>query len=359
MSLINQMLRDLDQRRASELEREGISKHVRTLPPVRAFPWSGVILAFAGACAGALLVWAVLKWQAGGEVPGPAAAAVLPSATSGVTAESADPAPPQAAPETTPADPAPARAEPGKREGLLRLDRSLSIASVPDPSPIAGPPAGPAPPAPAAAARFDPESAASSARIEKQPRSISGSEAADAEYRKGMAAIKRGSTSVALVALRSALQIEPLHALARQALLSLLVEQNQLDEALNLGRQGLEFDPKQTGWAMLVARIQVERGDLAGALETLGEHAKYAERNAAYLGFQALLLQKSKRYQDAADRYRAALAVQPNEGRWWYGLGLALESAQRVSEAREAYTQARSTGNLPPDLDGAVEQKLK
>lgn len=361
MSLINKMLRDLDERRASDLEREGIARHVRALPQPRTLRWQGPALALAGAVAGALLVWVAMDLREraptvaamrpvpvtqpspplpasapAASAPIPAGAAVIPKTetVTGVVRSSEMPRPPNAVRGVE------------KGEGGLKLDRGLEIggrALVQEPSPRPQP------------TRIE---EGGDARIEKQPRTPVISEAADAEYRKGMSALKRGAAQEAVTALDAALRIDQRHLLARQALLSLYVEQKRWKEAIELGSSGLVADPKQTGWAMLVARLQFEQGDPGAALATLAEHVRYAERNGEYLAFHALMLHKAGRYREAAERYRMALALRPTEGRWWYGLGIALEADQRGEEARQAWRQARATGNLPPELAQAVELKL-
>ncbi len=355
MSLMNKMLRDLDERRASELEKDGISRHVRTLPPSKAVPWKGPALTIVGAIAGAVVVWMGLTWRQETIPP-------LPHVTAGsdVIVPPVQPQPiypvaeqfhQSAKPESGQARQEFQRPVPRKddeHESSLKLDRTLVISGTKYQEP--------APSAPAVA-REAGETPVAQSRIEKQPRTPVASEASDAEYRKGMNAIKRGSAGEASTSLRAALRIEPGHLAARQALLSILVDQKQWDEAQAVGTEGLALDPKQAGWAMLVARLQVERGDMPAAIKTLDEHTQYAERNADYLGFHALLLQKVKRLPEAIERYRSALALKPGEGRWWYGLGLALEASQRSVEAKEAYAQARASTNLPADLAAAAEQK--
>jgi MSHA biogenesis protein MshN len=110
---------------------------------------------------------------------------------------------------------------------------------------------------------------------------------------------------------------------------------------------------------MAQARLQVEQGQLAEAEATMARHGQYAERNADYQAFHALLLQKLQRPKDAAERFRAAVALRPGEGRWWYGLGSALETDQRPGEAREAFQKARDAGNLSAELAALVEQRLR
>jgi len=76
-------------------------------------------------------------------------------------------------------------------------------------------------------------------------------------------------------------------------------------------------------------------------------------------GLFAFLLQRSQRHAEAAQRYQAALALRPGEGRWWFGLGLALEGAGRGDEAKAAFGRARDTGTLSADMLGVIEQKLR
>lgn len=234
------------------------------------------------------------------------------------------------------------------RESGLRLDRVLDDAKA-------------ALPAQARAVSGPVSSAEDDAatRIDKVSRTPVVSELADAEYRKGMNALKRGAAAECIASLSAALRIDGRHLQARQALIGVYVDQKMWNEAIALGAEGLALDPKQTGWAMLVGRLRFEQGDNAGALSVLEEHAKYAERNGEYQAFFALLLQKARKYPESIERYRTALALRASEGRWWYGLGLALEGADRKEEARQAFRQARATGNLTADLAAAVEQKLR
>lgn len=361
MSLINKVLQDLDARNASASERAGLSPQLRALPPKKVYPWRVPVFAVLGAVAGGVVVWLVLQ---SGQTPAPAApiiAAPSPPASI-VTAPPAPapivavaPPPPAIAapvvevplpaePETKPAPQAkPVKAVPSIVRGLgidpsLKVDRRLGERYGANASP-------------------EPAAATGSGRIEKQSRG-GASETAEAEYRKAMADVRRGATGDGIAGLRRALQLEPRFPVARQALLSLLVETQQWGEAQAACAEGLALDPSQSGWAMLQARLQVEKGDTALAAVTLAQYASAAERNADYQAFHALVLNRLQRPKEAAEHYRAALALRPAEGRWWYGLGLTLEADQRSQEAREAFQKARDTGNLTADMATTVEQKL-
>ena len=196
-------------------------------------------------------------------------------------------------------------------------------------------------------------------QISKQPAAGTPNEQAEAEYRRGIAAIKRGDTTEAGEALRSALRATPTHVGARQALLGQLTEQQRWADAETLALDGVSLLPQHSEWALLAARLMYERGDADLALETLNQHAARARQNADYQVMHALLLQRAGRYTDAANCYRTALAQRPNEGRWWFGLGRALDADRRDAEARQAYEKARDSGNLPPDLLQNVDRRLR
>lgn len=373
MSVINQMLRDLDARHASKQERAGLPAQLRTLPPLpvtRAKQWR---LLAGGMAAGALIagVLVTLFMDAG-----PAA---LPAAL--------PPAAPVVAPTPPPTSPAPNAEEELRGSfdfGEMKLATQLMAFPEPLPEPVPDPapapaappplvkptpaPAKPAPlpaPTPAVPRETQPTATPSAppplaeAQIEKRSKEGRAHDQAEAEYNKGVQAVRRGDSAAALLSLQRALELEPAHVKARQALLSVLVGAKQWTEARQVAKTGLAVDPTQAGLAAILARLQFEQGDTAAALDTLARHAAHATGNADFQGLFAYLLQKQQRPAEAAQRFQAALALRPNEGRWWFGLGLALESAHRGSEAKEAYARAREVGNLPPDMASVVEQKLR
>ncbi len=350
MSIINQMLRDLDARHASANERAGLPANLRPLPAEPAARPKTWLLLGAGLLAGALLAWLIL----GRPIPQDAPAPAPRVAQAPVVPVEPPPAPP---PPVSPAPPPPVSPAPP---------------AVP-PAPVAAPPPAPAPvaapakprPAPAPAPAPPPVATppavapAPAAQIDKQPKGSAASAQAEAEFRRGMQAAGMGDAATALPALRRAIEIDPGHVQARQALLSVLASGRQWDEVKRVARAGLALDPARSGWAVIIARLQHEQGDSAGALGTLESHAAHAGADADYQGLFAFLLMNGQRHAEAIQRYRQALALRPGEGRWWYGLGLALEAAGRGDEAQAAFGRARDTGSLSADMLGIIEQKFR
>lgn len=182
---------------------------------------------------------------------------------------------------------------------------------------------------------------------------------ADALYRKAMTAIDHGQRDEARDLLREALRADALHVAARQQLVKFLLESRRVDEAMEVLRDGLRVRPAQSGWSMSLARLQVDRGDLAGAAQTLQEGLPAAFNNPDYLGFAGHLQQRLGNGKEAATLYQGATRMAPGDGRWWLGLGLAMESEGRNDQAVAAFLRARQCGNLSRELSALVEQKLR
>ncbi|MCX7178709.1 MAG: hypothetical protein NTX56_08040 [Proteobacteria bacterium] len=383
MSLINKMLRDLDARHAASGQAV-LPDEVRPLPEEIEVPrvsrrtWGLVVLALMAAAAiQSSTLWLPLLAEfvpvPAGLLPLPAPVAALPAPAQPTTVVLQLPPPEQmlplpSLPETAPtasdspgdqAVAVPAAPEQVPRQAAESRNTGLKIdSSLPDipvakptppvaavlPKPVTAPPRGGRTPAPA---------------IEKQQRSASAQERAETEYRKGVAAYKQGHFSEATTQFKATLQEEPRHLAARQTLLSMQAEQKQWDDVQTVLREGLELMPEQIGWAMALARIQVERGKLPEAWETLQKHMAHAEKSADYKGFAGVLLQRMQKPREATLYYQAAVQLRPNEGRWWLGLGLAYEADNRPTEVHDAFQHARGSSGISPEMAAVIDKKLR
>lgn len=194
--------------------------------------------------------------------------------------------------------------------------------------------------------------------ISKEIKQISPQQRAENAYRTAYASLQQGRMGEAEDSLRQALQFDPRHAAARQALAALLVEAKQLGRAEQLLQQGLELQPGHSGYAMTLARLQVERGDVPAALATLQRNPPSGE-NAEYHGFMAALLQRVERHKEAIEQYQAALRSNPGAGPWLLGLGISLQADNQPAKAADAFRRAKSSASLSPELQAFAEQRLR
>jgi MSHA biogenesis protein MshN len=182
---------------------------------------------------------------------------------------------------------------------------------------------------------------------------------AENEFRRAVYLINQGRIAEGMDSFRGALRIDPGHEAARQTLVALLLESKRVDEAAGVLREGLAFNAENTGFAMLLARILVERNDVPAALSLLQRHAVPPDRNPDFHAFAAALYQRLERHQEAIEQYQAALRLAPSGSVWWVGLGISFQAVDRPRDALEAFTRAKSAGNLAPNLLAFVDQRLR
>jgi MSHA biogenesis protein MshN len=195
--------------------------------------------------------------------------------------------------------------------------------------------------------------------IDKQPHVATPAERAESEFRKATLLLNQGRVAEAMDGYKSSLQQDTRHAAARQALVGLLLENRHIDEAQQYLQEGLSLKPDRSAYAILLARIQVERGDLQGAHDLLARYAGGAANNADYHAFDAAVLQRLGRHKEAVSEYQAALTLAPRAGLWWMGMGISLQADNRGAEALDAFNRAKSAGGLSPDLLAFVDQRMK
>lgn len=348
MSLLNQMLKDLDQRRAEGSTAPSLHREIRPLPPAP----SGPLLRpwIAGLCLSTLAGAGAWWWFAAPATP-------LPAAVSGATlpelaVPAPIPAPALASSVAAPVQLVPAELAAGNHPRLgdnrLRLSDQLSPLAVESPPPAAAA-------APAAPAVAPPSAAA----IDKTAREPNQREQAERLYRSAVTLLNQGREQDGVNTLRAALRDDPEQLAARQLLIKLKIDRSQFEAAQAELEEGLRRLPRQTPWAMLLSRLLVERGDPAGGLAVLERHEAHAGGAADYQGAMAAILQRLGRQAEAEARFVRASQAEPANGRWWLGLGLAREAQGKTAEALAAFRNAQAATGLSPELRAFAEAKAR
>ncbi len=360
MSVINQMLQDLEHRRSRAAGDASLSGQVRAVPKRSQLHPAWLALGFVLAVAVGFSAWLLLRPDAMLVVTPAAPSAPWVSATAdeGVTpVESSGTIAPAAPTSTSIAATTPTSTS---------ATAAMTVAPLELASPLTTMPPGNSKPATRSAQGVDvPDDdaavAVSQDKLESNPlaKEITAQQRSENEYGKAVALVQAGQTSEAIQSLGSVLQLDPGHAAARQTLVDVLVSGKQYAEAERRLQDGLRLDPAQTGLAMTLARLQVERGDARTALQTLQHSLPHAAGRADYLAFLDALLQREGRHKDAIEYYQQALRSEPNSGVWLMGMGISLQAENRRDEARDALRRALASNTLSPELQAYVEQLIR
>ncbi len=193
--------------------------------------------------------------------------------------------------------------------------------------------------------------------IEKQARQLTAYERAENLFRLGVASLRRGRMTDAETQFRAAISEDRSHDAAQQALVGILIDAGRIEDAEAVLAESLSANPRQPKPAMILARLQVERGDLDMAIQTLESTKIYSGTDPVYLSFLAAVLQRADRHQEAVDQYRSALAFAPRNAIWLMGLGISLRALGNRGEALQVFDEAAAIGTLEPGLQAFVDQQ--
>lgn len=394
MSLINKMLQDLDARGTAP--GEAFPPQIKPVAPApRGLRPRTIAAGVAGACVVIALAWYAWGQFHAPDAPGAAGVAPAPNTvkpvpkaqpemTSTITMEPANKAPspaPVAAPsadaaplpDAVPQPAAPAEAPPAApvhKEASVSKRKVVAVEDTPRATVTAKSVAPVEPDSDEARAVRRALVQELEARQARHPaakprpaaapvagREQTAAQRAEGEYRRALSSMQEGRMSETIASLESALRIDPGHEAARQTLVGLLIEARRPDEAIRQLQLGLSQDPRQPALAMLLARLQIERGGTG--IETLMRTLPYAGATPDYHAFLAGALQRQQRHREAASEYLAALRGAPANGVWWMGMGISLQAEKRNGEALEAFQKAQASGVLSVELQAFVERQIR
>jgi MSHA biogenesis protein MshN len=151
---------------------------------------------------------------------------------------------------------------------------------------------------------------------------------------------------------------DPYNQGAREQLAGLLYGEGRLTEARQLLEEGIQLDPQQADFRLLLARLAISEGLQQQALGWLAGYQPDLASNLDYYATWAGLAQELGQNVEAANLYVKLLRQQPDQGRWWLGLGVAEDGQGHSQRALDAYRNAQLHGNLGEASTNWLEQRI-
>lgn len=362
MSLINKMLQDLDRRNALGSASGPVPpQQVRAVPaPGAGREWFWRIIAALALVGFGWVGWVVyqvrplplatdLALNAGVEAQHKAAAPAK------MVASPAQPVPEPVKQADAPA-PAPAPAPRAEAQANLPAPELFKLALSID-RPIAERVA--KPPARSPGVKKPAAADAGASRVSKRERPQSPAEEAEALFRHGVVFLNQGRISQAREDFAAALAKHSGHEAARQALIAILIERRQLDDARRLLEEGLSLNPAQTQFAAVLARVLVERGDYREAANVLSATPNAGADDADYQLLHGAVLQRLGRHAEAIEAFQRAAKIANQPGAIWVALGISLEATGRKVEALQSYRHSLGAGALAQDARAYAESRIR
>lgn len=187
---------------------------------------------------------------------------------------------------------------------------------------------------------------------------LSLSELAALAERKATTAMAKGQMQEAQDNYYEVLAHDPHNQGAREQLAGLLYGAGRLAEAARVLEEGLSLDPAQADLRLLLARVAIAGGERQKALDWLTGYRPELATSLDYYATWAGLAQELGQSGQASELYVRLLRQQPDQGRWWLGLGVAEDGQGHRQRALDAYRNAQLHGELGEASTQWLERRI-
>jgi tetratricopeptide (TPR) repeat protein len=181
---------------------------------------------------------------------------------------------------------------------------------------------------------------------------------ADQQYQHALSLATSDRIQDAITLLQGLVIEFPHHDKAREYLAGLLLQENNSIAAERIVLEGLQLNPDYPPYVKLEAHMLMERDELTQAVALLEKKPPTIAEYPDYHALLAALYQRTNKSVQAANLYKQLLSLEPQNAKWWVGLGVALESNNDPSQALEAFVTANNIGGLSPTLKTFLDTQL-
>lgn len=169
----------------------------------------------------------------------------------------------------------------------------------------------------------------------------------------------QGRLAEAEQSLRLSLRQNPRKLEARKLLAMLLLRGERREEVGSLLDQGLRLDPGYPSFVTLRARIWMDDGENEKAISLLQQSLPSKGGDAELLSLLGSLFQQEQHFQSALDIYRRMVGLEPESARAWAGLAISLDALGRDISAVKAYRHALDFHTLPAEVEQYARQRIE
>jgi MSHA biogenesis protein MshN len=166
---------------------------------------------------------------------------------------------------------------------------------------------------------------------------------------------RTGMIDLAKLRYRQALLRNPALEAASLALAALLHDAGEFESALTVLVTAYA-QRTQAKLAIAAGRLLAEQGRDAEALTWLGRGQ--GGLKAADHALQGALHARLQQHGPAINAYQLALKTEPRQGGWLLGLGLSLEANGQPDEARAAFRNAQAYGTFKPEVEKFLQDRI-
>lgn len=170
--------------------------------------------------------------------------------------------------------------------------------------------------------------------------------------------IAENNTTVAYARLEQQLLKNRYAHQSRETYAKLLMSRGDAYSAFELVNSGLELAPNHSGYKKVKARLLMAAGDVEAATDLLIRRAPPISEDIEYHDILATAQLANRDYKGALMSYTSLVQQDRSRGKWWYGFASSQESLGNNEAARQGYSQAMQLADLSASLRRRSQERL-
>jgi len=170
--------------------------------------------------------------------------------------------------------------------------------------------------------------------------------------------ILAGSRQAGIQALKDVLLLDSELTEAREYLITLLMQQNDASALEPWLEDGLRNDPQNEVFVTARSRLLAAQGDYQQAIVLLVSVIEAGNNSENIHAALAAIYQQTGDFVASAKIYNQLLTANPGQAGWWLGFAISLENLGQTAAAVESYQRAADVGQLQPNLIEYARQRM-
>lgn len=144
----------------------------------------------------------------------------------------------------------------------------------------------------------------------------------------------------------------------RKKLAVLYYSTDASEEAKEVLSDGVDLVPQRVDFRLMLARLYYREGSFFDAYEVLEELEPEVQSNIDYYGLKANVAKELEEFAEASHIYGRLALFEPNRAQWWLGLAVSLDKIGQSEGALKAYENAIDLRQLSASADDFIRQRI-
>ena len=178
-------------------------------------------------------------------------------------------------------------------------------------------------------------------------------------FNQAQSNLDRGNVSKAKQQLSKALEANIKNHRARLLLLTLLLDNGNLVEMQKILQTSLNQWPNVNEYRQLQARLYLEKGDKQQALSILQQDIPGVDISTDYHALLAFVAQQLQQDKLASKHFQLLLQFNNSRADWWLGIAVSQERLGNNEQALQAYNQSIRRTGLSETVKSYARQRIK